>query len=68
MTAHKHAHLMAQYAKRGMNMELTDYEARIIHDFIGQHWTRFLSLAEQHDMCEGEAEDLVNKLEKIAFQ
>ena len=51
-----------------MNMELTDYEARIINDFIGQHWTRFLSFAEQHDMCEEEAEDLANKLEKIAFQ
>ena len=54
--------------KRGMNMELTDYEARIINDFIGQHWTRFLSFAEQHGICEEEAEDLANKLEKIAFQ
>ena len=49
-------------------MELTDYEARIINDFIGQHGTRFLSFAEQHGMCEEEAEDLANKLEKIAFQ
>ena len=51
-----------------MNMELTDYEARILNDFIGQHWTRFLSFVEQHDMDEEEAEDLANKLEKIAFQ